>query len=533
MISRLIGKYTLFLTALAVLIFSGNCFGAVLGYIPNSMDNNLSVINTADSSDTDVFGPLGQSPFGVATGPAGDFIYVTNRSSNTVSQFDSQSGNILTHAVGTEPVGIAVGPEGIYVYVANQDGYLSVINTTDKSVESVKIGKSLYGVAVDPEGDFIYVTDDTDNLVYVITQSDLSVSDSLLVGESPRGVAVDQFGTYVVTANSGDNTVSVITTKDNSVGDPITVGSNPFGVAITNDANYAYITNTEDDSVSKITLSNSSVTTIELIPDTESPETPDGPQGLAVSPYGDSLYVVNNTSGTVKVITIADDTLSDTIFVVGNSPVGLGKFFFPEAPSNLIATLVNDFDIDLSWTDNAGSGTGFAIERRKYTTGIFIEIATVDADVTTYSDMNLDAYANYYYRIKAISDEGSTIYSNTDFAQTAKVEGGACFIATAAYGSYLAPHVMTLRHFRDAFLKTNNVGRSFVNAYYKYSPPIADYIAGHDGLRFVVKIGLAPLVGFSWLAINFGMTVAFAALVSLLALLIGGTCLVINKRKVS
>jgi hypothetical protein len=98
---------------------------------------------------------------------------------------------------------------------------------------------------------------------------------------------------------------------------------------------------------------------------------------------------------------------------------------------------------------------------------------------------------------------------------------GGCFIATAAYGSYMEPHVMTLRHFRDSFLLTNKPGRIFVAAYYKYSPPIADFIAQHDTLRSVTRVGLAPLVGFSWLVMHFGSTVALALLFSMFITILG------------
>jgi hypothetical protein len=82
--------------------------------------------------------------------------------------------------------------------------------------------------------------------------------------------------------------------------------------------------------------------------------------------------------------------------------------------------------------------------------------------------------------------------------------GGGCFIATAAYGSLMEPHVKILRDFRDRFLLGNTVGDSFVRLYYTHSPPIADFIAEHDSLRAMVRISLFPVVGVSWIALKFG-----------------------------
>lgn len=82
--------------------------------------------------------------------------------------------------------------------------------------------------------------------------------------------------------------------------------------------------------------------------------------------------------------------------------------------------------------------------------------------------------------------------------------GGGCFIATAAYGSYAAPCVQILRKVRDKFLLTNTIGKGFVNLYYKYSPPLADFIADHDRVKTCVRISLLPIVGIGWLALNIG-----------------------------
>ena len=69
-----------------------------------------------------------------------------------------------------------------------------------------------------------------------------------------------------------------------------------------------------------------------------------------------------------------------------------------------------------------------------------------------------------------------------------------CFIATAAYGSYLHPKVALLRAFRDDYLLTNLPGRLFVALYYRVSPPIADLIARHALFRWVTRLLLTPVV---------------------------------------
>jgi len=110
----------------------------------------------------------------------------------------------------------------------------------------------------------------------------------------------------------------------------------------------------------------------------------------------------------------------------------------------------------------------------------------------------IDFGARYDFKAQLKYDDivdGETVIEG-DILQftTSPVEG--CFIATAAYGTPSAEQIDVLREFRDTVLLESTVGSQFVALYYQLSPPVAEFIAGNELLRTMVRELLVdPIVG--------------------------------------
>jgi len=132
--------------------------------------------------------------------------------------------------------------------------------------------------------------------------------------------------------------------------------------------------------------------------------------------------------------------------------------------------------------------------------------------------------------VEKIEKQGEEIIKSIPF-------GGGCLIATATYGSELAPQVQQLRELRDNYLLQTESGTSFMKSfndfYYSFSPYIADYERENPVFREMVKIAITPMItslsilnyvdmdseaevlgyGISLILLNVGMYVGIPAIV--------------------
>jgi hypothetical protein len=91
------------------------------------------------------------------------------------------------------------------------------------------------------------------------------------------------------------------------------------------------------------------------------------------------------------------------------------------APTGLAANAVSYKKIMLKWTDKSSNEDGFIIERKKKgcnSSEVWTEIATVNKNISSYNDVEIDAECQYSYRVKAYNELNDSEYSNCDTTKT-------------------------------------------------------------------------------------------------------------------
>jgi N-acetylneuraminic acid mutarotase len=110
-------------------------------------------------------------------------------------------------------------------------------------------------------------------------------------------------------------------------------------------------------------------------------------------------------------------------FIDIDSATGSTLAIPPASPSNLNVSSVSSTSLKLAWSDNSVREDGYKIERS--TDGkSFSQIATVGANVSTYTNTGLTSGKKYYYRVRAYNVYGNSSYTNVASATTGSSSSG-------------------------------------------------------------------------------------------------------------
>jgi hypothetical protein len=129
--------------------------------------------------------------------------------------------------------------------------------------------------------------------------------------------------------------------------------------------------------------------------------------------------------------------------------------------------------VRFAYKESADSAWSYTTWVSKSASGTYAEPLTGLASITEYD-------------FKAQLRYDSTVIDGNILHFTTAIQHG-CFIATAAYGTPTAEQIDVLREFRDVVLLESAAGSQFVALYYQLSPPVAEFIAGNELVRTLVR----------------------------------------------
>ena len=314
-----INIYNYLIYSSSLIILMSTTVYSQTAYIPNKLDNTVSVIDVSTNTVTNTI-PVGSNPYGVAVSEDGARVYITNNGDSSISVISTFSNTVIsTIPVGFINGGICVSPDGTKLYVTGGNKAV-VVNTISFTItDTLGINISSSGAVTSPDGSKVYIAGG--DSVHVFDAINNSLLATIPVDQSAIGIAVNMDGSKVYVACYSDGNINVINTVNNTVIDTIDVGLHPIALCVSPDGRHVYVSNRDNFEVSVIdTVSNNVITTIDIA---------DRIMGIDVSPDGSKVYVANYGVGaggnSVFVINTTTNSVADTI-TVGQAPVAFGKF---------------------------------------------------------------------------------------------------------------------------------------------------------------------------------------------------------------
>jgi len=252
---------------------------------------------------------LGGGPIGIAT--FGDIALVSQDQAGTVGRLDLTSST-FTNSIftGGIPAYLTFNASGSTAYVANfTNNNVGIIDVaTNTQTDVIPVNADPLPVAISHDGARLFVTTDA-NRLYKIDLSTKTVVDSLDLPATSHHLLTHPNDTLVYVATRDGGTVLEVNQLTMAVLRTFSVGGRPQGMALSTNGTELYVANEVSNVLHIITLSSGAITNVPLT---------SGGEGMALASDG-KLYIGEVFAGFIEVVDPATRTVVRTI-TVGGTP---------------------------------------------------------------------------------------------------------------------------------------------------------------------------------------------------------------------
>jgi YVTN family beta-propeller protein len=252
---------------------------------------------------------LADGALGVAV--SGDIAYVTRPYANMVARLDLQTNSVTTSfPVGNLPCYIVFNSTGTRAYEANQfSDNVSVIDVaTNTQIATIPLTGDPLPVAISTDDNTLFVTTNA-NQLFKVDLATSTVTGSLALPATSHHLLTHPNGNLVYVATRDGGTVLEVNWHTMTVVRTFTLGGRPQGMAISADRSELYVANELSNTLHVITLYSGTIASVPLA---------SGAEGMALGADG-TLYVGEVFSGLVQVVDPATHTVVRTI-TMGGTP---------------------------------------------------------------------------------------------------------------------------------------------------------------------------------------------------------------------
>ena len=403
-------------------------------------------------------------PWGIAVDPKG-FVWITESATNCLGRLNPASGEYVTFTLPTpnaEPRGLAIEAYTTQPY--------DVINVWFTEYNSDKIGRynpsmnvfyeysvittgsRPYGIAVTGPGGNVWFTEPFAQKIGYLYQGNPIVSYTT-VGTITSALTTSMTALVSRTTTASATTATAVATS------PVASTAVPVTV----------VTMTQTFTSSKLYMTSTSIYSYTLTSRSTS-------------------YTTSTSTTTYTQVSISTSTLSTSTTTIATS-----TSFIVETSTFQTSRTDTIVLISTSLTTNTQTMTSTSL----YPTVTATAMNTSFIATTTFSPTITET--SVQTSVVPTTSTVTSFLSTTTTTTTSVAITRPCVIASAAYGSELAPEVQFLREFRDRSVTSSFAGGQFMKAfnefYYSFSPTVARLTASHSTLSTGVRALIYPLVG--------------------------------------